>query len=397
MSEKHNIDELFRSVLDKPIQNADPSAGWEAFENVHAAGSAVSVHKTAWLSAIASFAVVSMLTLINNPQNSGSDQIIAEKVTSLPSIVSFQNDEFATEVHVPPEDVASEAFDADLKASKPKSSQTQEKIADHSELQKVKSAQAANAARPMEDGIEEISLMAMNTHEFDFSQESALLLEEKSFEDEKLKLKLADEKNQIKLIASANSFNSVIGSANPGTANSMQAVGLEYQRNINEKLSFTLGLLYSHLGVSGFGNSYDSVAYSFGKTTYRTEISPSFTQNLSLPIGISYRPAYRHEVNLSAELGYLLDVHSIKTESVLGYETESPVIKESERGYQQGFHALNTRLMLSYRYQLTSGLQLGMSGRYTMTDMLDENYFDRKRKISPFFWQLELRYNLAKY
>ena len=177
----------------------------------------------------------------------------------------------------------------------------------------------------------------------------------------------------------------------------MQAVGLEYQRNINEKLSFTLGLLYSHLGVSGFGNSYDSVAYSFGKTTYRTEISPSFTQNLSLPIGISYRPAFRHEVNLSAELGYLLDVHSIKTESVLGHETESPVIKESERGYQQGFHALNTRLMLSYRYQLTSGLQLGMSGRYAMTDMLDENYFDRKRKISPFFWQLELRYNLAKY
>lgn len=405
MSDYRNIDELFKEVLDQPVQGANANAAWSSFEKMQGANSAGAVFKTAWIAALSSFFLFSLAGLFQLKSPETTAELKQVYTPSPMSILIF--DKAST--------LASEIVESN--------SSSQESIAE-AEVPKSSSSVLLNVIEPSDNhantGTSNLDLVEerafSSTHkEANFTEASeahsdlALMdlrpIQFAGFEQEQLKthsseepvsiLDLNERKHHLKLVVSSNTFDALVGKSTEGIEGRAQQIGLEYQYDFSPKLGVSLSALYAQMSVASFSNNYDSTAFSFGSETYRTSIKPIYTQNINLPIALVFRPRARHELKLGAELSALLNTQSKLERSVLGQEGEVPVVSEYARGYKQGFKDVNANLIVAYRYNINPMLQFGANGRYAITDRISESYFDRNKKQSPFMWQLAIAYNIG--
>jgi len=408
VSEEKHIDEFFKSVLDKPLTQADPASGWAAFEKMSAStdsGSATKLQlKYAWMGALASFLLMTLVSVFQTTHETELVQIAEHKVVPLSilrpetNVASIRNDlveqTSKNEIQSETQNIESVLIN-DAENSKELSEPKVIPIsAAANEVLEANILHNDPRGSELED-VSDIDPMSMKAVTLNYeSTDHIASLEAKENEDPEYLLQ--EDKHKINLLLASNVFDGVVNAKNNRSPNAFQSIGVEYQYALDQHFALSASMLYSHVAVSGFETFYDSREYSFGSAIHRTGVKPEFMRRLSVPLGLTYGPKAKHEVNLSAELSYLLDVHSELNQSVLGHENETPVIREDVDGYRQGFNNFNARAMLSYRYNINPALQLGVTGRYDLSDPLVADYFDRKRKVDPFNWQIQIAYNLTR-
>jgi len=405
LSDYRNIDELFKEVLDQPVQGANANAAWSSFEKMQGTNATGALFKTAWIAALSSFFLFSLAGLFQLKSPETTAELKQDYTPSPMSILRF--------------DKASASVSEKVESN----SLTQESIA-KAEVPKSSSAVFINAVEHSDDlpNTASSNLVIVEEKAFSASQNEAYFTEASEaqsdlalmdlrpvqfagFEQEQLKTRSSEEpvsildlnerKHHLKLVVSSNTFDAIVGNSTEGVEGRAQQIGLEYQYDFSPKLGVSLSALYAQMSVAGFSNNYDSTAFSFGSETYRTGIKPIYTQNINLPIALVFRPRARHELKLGAELSALLNTQSKLESSVLGQEDEVPVVLEYARGYKQGFKDMNANLIVAYRYNINPMLQFGANGRYAITNRISESYFDRNKKQSPFIWQLAIAYNIG--
>lgn len=404
MSEERNIDAFFKTVLDRPVEGVDPTPAWESFEKMASGMQSSSpnnlVYKASWLGAIASFMLMTLLSVFDNGKYSKPELVLAEQSFQTLPIVRFDksNDK---------QESLEENIEGVHNLDRPSILESGITEAYNALSEKPNRGQQANQAVDyFTNSEQDYSTLTFPKERLEkMTAKSAMLFLPASLQDiqtDNLQVKSPQFKsdfnrNVLRLIASSNTFEALIASGSNSNSNAFQSLGLEYQRQVSPKFAVSVGFAYAHRVVSGFENAYDSVSYSFGSATHRKSIQSQYTQNLLLPVSVSYYPSPKHEIQVGAELAYLLDVHSQMTESIVGHENELPVIKEYVRGYRSGFNDFQSNALLAYRYQLTKAIQLGVNGRYAITDAVNADQFDRKGQLNAFNWQVQLTYKLRDF
>jgi hypothetical protein len=204
--------------------------------------------------------------------------------------------------------------------------------------------------------------------------------------------------------ASKNYFGIIIGgnisqaySANPnGGLSGNEFIGIYYKRAFNKHWNATANLNYQHRPGDGLSRTFVHDDYSFGHTRTTTTVTASDIHYLELPVYLNYKVAERHSLYSGLSVAYLLDSKS-EVEIETTSDFDHSMSNHEEWGHNEGLNRTDVALSLGYEFGITERLGLGARFNYGLLDVSDNNYYQSAFDDRNTQFRIYLNYGLFQF
>jgi hypothetical protein len=417
MSDKSNIDKLFREGLGSPTPHAFSEAGWDNMNsmlNEREKFSWMSVGKLAsaalFLSTvligsnipdnqlIASSETTTQNTEVNSPLSIAQNSI--SLATNNSSNFGFQKEDS----FVRDSDFSSNQLPENKKTNKTLVALTRDDVnvlpGDYNEEDKTSSSSIERTENSIESSSEgNIDVIAFNNEfsNIDRITPSSLESIEVDFAeygfDPVAKSTMPKVLNQSLSIFGGITLENGLGSVSQLSRNNfLYTAGFYYNLEASENISISTGLGYRSKSGKGIELSRTQTEYGFGKSQTTETLALNRLHYIDLPVEVRYDIKGKHTVFGGASISYLAGVKSaIAKTNDESFESSTSSI-ENTWNYTDGLNKWDAGVKVGYDYNLGRNLSIGGMLQYGLMDITSNETFEIQDNSNNMEVRVTLKY-----
>jgi len=417
MSDKSNIDKLFREGLGNPTPHAFSEAGWENMNSM-----LNEREKFSWMSIgkLASAALFLSTVIIGS--NIPNNQLIASSETTTQntevnsprsiaqnsiSLAANNSGNFGLQKEdsfVRDSKLSSNQLPENNKTNKTLVAATRENVTDlpndFNEEDKTSSSSIERAENSIESSSEgNIDVFAFNSEfsNIDKIKPSSLESIEVDFAeygfDPVEKSTMPAIHNQSLSIFGGITLENGLGSANQLSGNNfLYTAGFYYNLEASENISVSTGLGYRSKSGKGIELSRTQTEYGFGKSQTTETLALNRLHYIDLPIEVRYDIKGKHTVFGGASISYLAGVKSaIAKTNNESFESSTSSV-ENTWNYNDGLNKWDAGVRVGYDYNLGRNLSIGGMLQYGLMDITSNETFEIQDNSNNMEVRVTLKY-----
>lgn len=184
-----------------------------------------------------------------------------------------------------------------------------------------------------------------------------------------------------------------LGSASQLSANNLlYTAGFYYNIAATENLSFSTGLGYRSKSGKGIELSRTQTEYGFGKSETTETLTLNRLHYVDLPIEVQYNIKGKHSVIAGASLSYLAGVKSAFATTHEESLQSSTTSSENTWDYEDGLNKLDAGIRVGYDYSLNQNFSIGGMVQYGLMDITSNETFEIQDNSNNMEVRVTLKY-----
>lgn len=183
---------------------------------------------------------------------------------------------------------------------------------------------------------------------------------------------------------------------NPGFNGSMGAgfqAGLVYEYGINKVSSLELGVIYNQSAI-GLETMSDSTFFGLGRTDVNTHRHYKNLGTLRVPLSYRFNFMDKHSISAGAYVDVLIQVAMDETVTTTIFKQNPKVEERSYRQAMKSFESFTYGASLSYNYQYSERMSMGLSYNLTLSDITNNHAIGFEGNHRPEQISLQLKYRI---